>query len=112
MNLNITGIRLEVTPTLHDYVTSKLGRITRHVDHLIDVAVTLTVDKLEQKVAVDVHLRGKNIHVEANNLDMYAAIDAVADKLDRQVLKYKEQLTAHHADKVNKADKFQLGAGL
>ncbi len=100
MNLKITGIHLDVTPALRDYIEAKLERITRHVDNVTAVAVTLSVDKLEQKAEVNVHLKGKDIHVEASSSDMYAALDALADKLDRQVLKYKEKLTDHHpADK-------------
>ena len=97
MNLKITGIHLDVTPALREHVEAKLERVTRHVDNVIAVSVTLSVDKLEQKAEVGVHLKGKDIHVEANNADMYAAIDLVMDKLDRQVLKHKEKVTDHHA---------------
>ena len=91
MNLNLSGHHLEITPSIREYVISKLDRVTRHFDHVIDVNVVLSVDKLQQKIDVNVHLRGKDIHVEATDEDMYAAIDALADKLDRQVLKYKEK---------------------
>ncbi|HJU49283.1 MAG TPA: ribosome-associated translation inhibitor RaiA [Pseudogulbenkiania sp.] len=97
MNLKVTGLHLDVTQPLRDYIESKLERITRHVDHVIDVAVTLSVDKLVQKAEVNVHLSGKDIHVEATEADMYAAIDLLMDKLDRQVLKYKEKLSEHRA---------------
>lgn len=95
MNLKITGLHLEVTPSLREFIESKLERITRHVDNVIGVAVTLSVDKLVQKAEVDVHLAGKDIHVEATDADMYAAIDALMDKLDRQVLKFKEKMVEH-----------------
>jgi putative sigma-54 modulation protein len=97
MNLKVTGLHLDVTQPLRDYIESKLERITRHVDNVIDVAVTLSVDKLVQKAEVNVHLSGKDIHVEATEADMYAAIDLLMDKLDRQVLKYKEKLSEHRA---------------
>ncbi|WP_199102535.1 ribosome hibernation-promoting factor, HPF/YfiA family [Aquitalea sp. ASV11] len=97
MNLKVTGLHLEVTPAIREYVETKLERITRHVDHVIDVAVTLSVDKLVQKAEVNVHLSGKDIHVEATDSDMYAAIDALMDKLDRQVLKHKEKQSEHRA---------------
>ncbi|MBI3145372.1 MAG: ribosome-associated translation inhibitor RaiA [Pseudogulbenkiania sp.] len=100
MNLKVTGLHLDVTQPLRDYIESKLERITRHVDHVIDVAVTLSVDKLVQKAEVNVHLSGKDIHVEATEADMYAAIDLLMDKLDRQVLKYKEKLSEHRATPV------------
>ncbi|TIC84596.1 ribosome hibernation-promoting factor, HPF/YfiA family [Crenobacter intestini] len=95
MNLKITGLHLEVTPALRDYVEEKLDRVVRHVDNVIDTSVTLSVDKLVQKAEVNVHLAGKDIHVEATDSDMYAAIDALIDKLDRQVIKHKEKLSEH-----------------
>ena len=93
MNLNLTGNHLEITPALRDYVVAKLDRITRHFDHVIDVNVVLAVDKLQHKVEVNLHTRGKDIHVEAIEADMYAAVDMLIDKLDRQVVKHKEKLT-------------------
>lgn len=96
MNMNITGHHIEVTPAIRDYVTSKLDRITRHFDQVIDVKVTLSVEKLKQKAEVNVHLRGNDIHVETEDMDLYAAIDALVDKLDRQILKYKEKHGDHH----------------
>jgi putative sigma-54 modulation protein len=96
MNLQITGHHLEVTPPLRDYVTSKLEKVTRHFDHVIDVSVTLSVEKLKQKAEVTLHVRGKDIYVESEDADLYAALDALVDKLDRQVLKYKQKLQDHH----------------
>ena len=93
MNLNLTGNHLDITPALRDYVVAKLDRITRHFDHVIDVNVVLAVDKLQHKVEVNLHTRGKDIHVEAIEADMYAAVDMLIDKLDRQVVKHKEKLT-------------------
>ncbi|MDF0606106.1 ribosome-associated translation inhibitor RaiA [Neisseriaceae bacterium TC5R-5] len=95
MNLKVTGLHLEVTPSLRQYVESKMERVTRHVDHVIDASITLSVDKLVQKAEVNVRLPGKDIHVEATEADMYAAIDVLMDKLDRQVLKHKEKLADH-----------------
>ena len=95
MNLNLTGNHLEITPAIRDYVLAKLDRVTRHFDDVIDVNVVMSVDKLRHKVEVNLHARGKDIHVEAIEPDMYAAIDALADKLDRQVLKHKEKLALH-----------------
>jgi putative sigma-54 modulation protein len=95
MNLNLTGHHLDITPALRDYVVAKLDRVTRHFDHVIDVNVVLSVDKLQHRVEVNLHTRGKDIHVEAVEPDMYAAIDALIDKLDRQVLKHKEKRETH-----------------
>ncbi|WP_028452245.1 ribosome hibernation-promoting factor, HPF/YfiA family [Chitinilyticum aquatile] len=100
MNLNISGHHLEVTPAIRDYVTSKIERITRHFDNVIDVAVIMSVDKLQHKVEATVHVRGKDIHVESIEADMYAAIDALADKLDRQVVKHKEKLSDHRNEAI------------
>ena len=91
MNLNLTGQRLEITPAIRAYVVSKLERVNRHFDHVIDVSVVMSVDKLRQKIEANVHVRGKDIHAESVDADMYAAIDALADKLDRQVLRHKEK---------------------
>ncbi|HEY9101319.1 ribosome hibernation-promoting factor, HPF/YfiA family [Chitinimonas sp.] len=106
MNLTISGHHLDVTPAIREYVETKLERVTRHFDHVIDMGVMLSVDKLRQKVEVNVHLRGKDIHVEATEPDMYAAIDLVADKLDRQVLKHKEK---RYGDRHSDAMKYQTG---
>ena len=92
MNLNLTGNHLDITPAIRDYVVAKLDRITRHFDHVIDVQVVMSVAKLRHKIEANLHTRGKDIHVEAVELDMYAAIDALVDKLDRQVVKHKEKL--------------------
>ena len=91
MNLQLTGHHVEITPAIREYVTSKLERINRHFDHVIDVNVIMTVEKLDQKIEANVHLSGKDIHVRCNDGDMYAAIDALIDKLDRQVIKHKER---------------------
>ena len=105
MNLNLTGHHLEITPAIRDYVVAKLDRVTRHFDHVIDVNVVLSVDKLRQKIEANLHIRGKDIHAESIEPDMYAAIDALADKLDRQVLKHKEKLALHrHEGAVIKRD--------
>src|SRR5262245_6961257 len=89
MNLSVSGHHLEVTPAIRTYVESKLERVTRHFDHVIDAHVILTVDKLRQKAEVTLHVRGKDLHCECEDADLYAAIDLLVDKLDRQVLKYK-----------------------
>ncbi len=92
MNLNVSGHQLEVTPAMRTYVRAKLERVTRHFDHVIDAHVILTVDKLMQKAEVTLHVRGKDLHCASEEADLYAAIDLLADKLDRQVLRYKGKL--------------------
>src|SRR5262245_65466122 len=91
MNLSVSGHHLEVTPAIRTYVESKLERVARHFDHVIDAHVILTVDKLKQKAEATLHVRGKDLHCESEQEDLYAAIDLLVDKLDRQVLRYKEQ---------------------
>ncbi len=100
MNLTISGHHLELTPAIRDYVHAKLERIRRHFDHVIDAAVILTVDKLtekekRQKAEITLRMRGKDVHVESIAQDLYAAIDGLVDKLDRQVIKYKTMIQDH-----------------
>ena len=98
MNLNVSGHHLEVTPAIRTYVSGKLDRVTRHFDHVIDAHVILSVDKLVQKAEVTLHVRGKDIHAECVDADLYAAIDLLIDKLDRQVIKYKDKTQARPHD--------------
>lgn len=95
MNLNITGHHIEVTPAIHDYVNAKLDRVIRHFDNVTSAHVILSVDKLQQKAEVTLHVKGKDIFADSIESDLYAAIDTLADKLDRQVLKYKEKHSDH-----------------
>lgn len=95
MNLNITGHHIEVTPAIQQYVTEKLGRVIRHFDNVTSAHVVLSVQKLEQKAEVTLHVKGKDIFADSQDADLYAAIDILADKLDRQVLKYKEKHNGH-----------------
>jgi putative sigma-54 modulation protein len=96
MQLNVTGHHVEITPALHDYVSDKLGRLERHFDHVTNVHVVLSVEKLRHKAEATFSITGNNLFANAEEEDMYAAIDALADKLDRQIKKHKEKLTDHH----------------
>lgn len=101
MNLTISGHHLEVTPALREYVLTKLDRVTRHFDQVVDINVLLSVEKLKekerrQKAEVNVHVKGKDIFCETSHEDLYAAIDQLMDKLDRQVVKHKGRLQDHH----------------
>ena len=98
MQINISGHHVELTPALREYVTSKLSRLERHATNITHADVVLNVEKLRQKAEVTVHVRGKDIHVESEDADLYAAIDALTDKLDRQVLKYKDKTSDHGHD--------------
>jgi len=102
MNVNIAGHHVPLTPALRSYVSAKLTRLERHFDHLIDASVILTVEKLQHKAEATIHTRGRNLHAEAIEQDMYAAIDLLADKLDSQTRKFKEKIRDHHAKRVHK----------
>lgn len=100
MNLTISGHHVEVTPALREYVSTKLKRIERHFDQVVEVIVLLSIDNstqknLRQKVSCTVRVKGRDIFVENTDADLYAAIDVLVDKLDRQVGKYKEKNTMH-----------------
>jgi putative sigma-54 modulation protein len=101
MNLTISGHHLEITPSMREYVLTKLDRVTRHFDQVVDINVLLSFEKLKekerrQKAEVTVHVKGKDIYVENFHEDMYAAIDQLMDKLDRQVCRHKDKLQNHH----------------
>ncbi|HZW12997.1 MAG TPA: ribosome-associated translation inhibitor RaiA [Noviherbaspirillum sp.] len=107
MNLIISGHHLELTPSIREYVETKLERIRRHFDHVIDVAVILGVEKpsekeKRQRAEVNLRLRGNVIHVESFAEDLYAAIDLLIDKLDRQVLKYKTKVQDHQHEGIKR----------
>ena len=102
MNVNISGHHIQLTDALKTYVASKLERLERHFDHLINANVVLSVEKLRHTAEATIHSRGANLHAEATDKDMYAAIDMLADKLDRQTHKLKEKVRSHHAKEVNK----------
>ena len=96
MQLNLTGHHVDITPALRDYVNSKLERLERHFDQVTNVHVVLSVEKLRQKAEATIQITGNTVFADAEDQDMYAAIDALIDKLDRQVRKHKEKLTDHH----------------
>jgi putative sigma-54 modulation protein len=102
MQLDVTGHHVEVTPALKDYVQTKLERIERHFDHVTDVHCILTVEKLRHKAEATVQVSGGRLYADATEEDMYAAIDGLIDKLDRQVKKHKEKLCDHHAREADK----------
>ena len=96
MHINLTGHHVELTPPLHDYVNSKMEKLERHFDHVTDIHVVLSVEKLRHKAEATMHVSGGTLFADAVQEDMYAAIDSLTDKLDRQVKKHKEKLTDHH----------------
>jgi putative sigma-54 modulation protein len=103
MQLDLSGHHVEVTEAMRGYVLKKFERISRHYEQLIDVHCVLTVEKLRHKAEATLMMSGNKIHADATEVNMYAAIDALADKLDRCVKKHKEKSTDHHAEAVLKA---------
>lgn len=104
MQLNLTGHHVEITPALRDYINNKLKRIERHFDHLTDVHCILSVEKLRHKAEAKINISGGSVFAESVAEDMYAAIDSLIDKLDRQIKKHKEKLTNHHPRNPGKRD--------
>lgn len=96
MQLNITGHQLDITDAIRAYVTGKLDKLERHFDHITNVHVILSVEKVAQRAEATVRIAGADLFAEAENEDMYAAIDQLLDKLDRQILRHKEKLVDRH----------------
>jgi len=100
MNLTISGHHLEVTPALRSYVTSKLDRITRHFDQVVDVKVLLSLENQKEKerrqrAECNIHVKGNDMFAESAHSDLYAAVDELMDKLDRQVVRHKDKVQNH-----------------
>jgi putative sigma-54 modulation protein len=98
MNLSVTGHNLVVTPAIRSYINAKMDRVLRHYDHVIDARIVLSLDKLRQRAEVTLRVPGRDIFVECEQEDLYAAIDGMADKLDRQVVKHKTRVADHAHD--------------
>jgi putative sigma-54 modulation protein len=102
MNLTISGHHLEVTPALREYVTLKMDRVIRHFDQMVDVKVLLTVEKQKEKekrqrAECSIHVKGSELFAECARQDLYAAVDELVDKLDRQVTRHKNRAQDHHS---------------
>jgi len=95
MQLTVSGHHVEVTPSLKSYVTNRLDKLDRHFDNITKTNVTLTVDKLQQKAEANINVGGATLFANSVDKDMYAAIDSLSDKLDRQLIKHKEKIRAH-----------------
>lgn len=104
MQVNLTGHHVEITPALRDYLNDKLNRIARRFDNVTDIRCVLTVEKLQHKAEAKINVRGGTLYADSIEGDMYAAIDGLIDKLDRQLKRHKEKLTDHHARESTKRD--------
>ena len=95
MQVNISGHQLDVTDAMREYVGEKLGKLERHFDKITNVQVIMQVEKLKQQVEATLHVAGREVVANAEHEDMYAAIDLLTDKLDRQLIKHKEKQLNH-----------------
>ena len=102
MQLNLTGHHMEITPALRSYIENKFERLERHFEQMTNIHVILSIEKERQKAEATIHVNRGNIYADSQHEDMYAAIDALIDKLDRQVKKHKEKLTNHHRNEGGK----------
>jgi putative sigma-54 modulation protein len=98
MQINLTGHHVDITEPLKGYVDSKFERLARHFDHVINVHVILSVEKLRQKAEATLLVNGAKVFADSVHEDMYAAIDGLIDKLDRQVLRHKEKKIGQRGD--------------
>ncbi|MBT8429582.1 MAG: ribosome-associated translation inhibitor RaiA [Gammaproteobacteria bacterium] len=98
MQVNLTGHHVDITDALRAYVDEKIARLERHFDHVTNVHVILSVEKLSKKAEATVHIAGADVFADSTHEDMYAAIDSLVDKLDRQVLKHKEKIKKHRGN--------------
>ena len=96
MQINVTGHHVDITDPMRDYVNEKFERLERHFDHVTDVHVVLSVEKLRHTAEATMHISGGKLFADNTEADMYAAIDGLTDKLDRQIKKHKEKITDHH----------------
>lgn len=108
MNLTISGHHLSVTPALREYVIAKLSRITRHFDQVVDAKVLLSVEKQKerdkrQRIVCKLHVKGDDLCVQCSHHDLYAAVDALVDRLDRMVSRYKQRVQSHYSDALRQA---------
>lgn len=98
MQINLTGHHVDITDALKGYVDNKFERLSRHFDQVMKVHVVLSVEKLRQKAEATLHINGAKVFADSVHEDMYAAIDGLIDKLDRQVLKHKEKKSSHRGN--------------
>ncbi|WP_115720029.1 ribosome hibernation promoting factor [Gallaecimonas mangrovi] len=95
MQINLTGHHIEITEPLRSYVSEKFAKLERHFEHISNVHVVLNVEKIRQTAEAKLHISGGELHASCEQDNMYAAIDGLIDKLDRQIIKHKEKLNQH-----------------
>lgn len=95
MQINFTGHHIEITPALRDFAVEKFEKILRHFEKISSINVNFEVDKLRHIAEANVHVTKHEFHAHSEAEDLYAAIELLVAKLDRQIVKYKEKLTDH-----------------
>ena len=96
MQLNLSGQHIDITDSLRDHVNKKFEKLTRHFDHMTNVHVVLSVEKLRQKAEATEHASGADLFASDEQENMYSAIENLVAKLDRQIIKHKDKITNHH----------------
>ena len=96
MQIIISGQNIDITDSLKSHVEDKLSKINNHFDHVTTTNVVLSVEKNRHSAESTIQAKGASFHASAESDDMYAAVDMLISKLDRQVLKHKEKKTDHH----------------
>jgi putative sigma-54 modulation protein len=91
MRIETHGQQIEVTPAIRDYVHTRFARLGRHFEQPLDVRTLLSVEKTDQRAEATVNFAGRTMHADAHGVDVYAAIDLLADKLDRLLVKHKDK---------------------
>lgn len=91
MTINYKGKNIEVTPALKEHAEKKIGRLSRIMD-IDKVTVTLIAEGNREKAEVSMMIKGYLLRGEDSGQDVFAAIDTVVDKLEKQLVKYKEKL--------------------
>jgi len=104
MQIDLSGHHVEITDSLRAYVNEKVGRLEKHFEKVTDAHVILSVEKQYQKAEATIHVKGNKIFAHAENEDMYAAIDSLADKLDRQIIKHKEKTKKHPRGRIDQSE--------
>ena len=103
MQIELTGHHLDITPAIRNFVNEKFKRLERHFDHVISIDVILRVENHHKQADGKVNAAGKSIFAQESSEDMYAAIDGLVDKLDRQVRRHKDRIRGHHASAAKRA---------
>ena len=100
MNIQLTGVHLDITPAIREHVMTKMERAIKGADNIIGMNIVLSVEKIRHKVEATIQLRGKNLFLEEEDQDLYAAIDLLVDKLNRQLIRHKQKRTDHGHDRI------------